>query len=187
LRYPVLPDKNLIIIARADDVTFGILHSRVHEVWSTRIGNRMGKGNQRRYNSSYIFETFAFPAGLTPNIPAAKYAADPRAQRIAAAAERLNELRENWLNPPELVDRVPEVVPGYPDRLVPKNAAAAVDLKKRTLTNLYNANPAWLQHAHRELDEAVAAAYGWEWPLADEEILKRLFELNQERAGEGSR
>ena len=59
-------------------------------------------------------------------------------------------------------------------------------IKKRTLTNLYNANPAWLQHAHRELDEAVAAAYGWEWPLADEEILKRLFELNQKRAGEGA-
>lgn len=185
LRYPVLPDKNLIIIARADDVTFGILHSRVHEAWSTRIGNRMGKGNQRRYNSSYIFETFPFPTGLSPNIDAAEYAADPRAQRIGAAAKRLNELRENWLNPSELVDRAPEVVPGYPDRLIAKNAAAAVDLKKRTLTNLYNANPAWLQHAHRELDEAVAAAYGWPWPLADEEILKRLFELNQERAGEG--
>jgi len=120
---------------------------------------------------------------LSPNIPADGYAPDTRAQRIAAVAKRLNELRENWLNPPELVDRVPEVVPGYPDRLMPKNAAAAADLKKRTLTNLYNANPAWLQHAHRELDEAVAAAYDWEWPLADEEILKRLFELNQERAG----
>jgi len=73
------------------------------------------------------------------------------------------------------------VVPGYPDRVIAKNAAAA-DLKKRTLTNLYNANPAWLQHAHRELDEAVAAAYGWEWPLADDEMLSRLFKLNQQRA-----
>jgi type II restriction/modification system DNA methylase subunit YeeA len=100
-------------------------------------------------------------------------------------AERLNELRENWLNPPELVDRVPEVVPGYPDRVIAKNAAAAAELKKRTLTNLYNASPAWLHYVHRELDEAVAAAYGWEWPLTDEETLKRLFALNQERAGEG--
>jgi hypothetical protein len=68
----------------------------------------------------------------------------PRAQAIAAAAEWLNTLRENWLNPPDLVERVPEVVPGYPDRILPKDEAAAQELKKRTLTNLYNARPAWL-------------------------------------------
>ncbi|MCX7301339.1 MAG: BRO family protein [Rhodobacterales bacterium] len=56
-----------------------------------------------------------------------------------------------------------------------------------TLTNLYNARPAWLDHAHRALDEAVAEAYGWgdAWRaglLTDDEILARLFRLNQERA-----
>ena len=79
---------------------------------------------------------------------------------IAAAARRLNELRENWLNPPEWVNRTPEVVSGYPDRIIPKPGFEA-ELKKRTLTNLYNQRPAWLEHAHRELDAAVAAAYGW--------------------------
>ena len=96
----------------------------------------------------------------------------------------LNEQRESWLNQSELLAKIQEVVPGFPDRPVPKNEAAAKELKKRTLTNLYNANPPWLQHAHRELDEAVASAYGWKWPLTDEEILKRLFELNQIRAGQ---
>jgi type II restriction/modification system DNA methylase subunit YeeA len=91
----------------------------------------------------------------------------------------LDDLRETWLNPAELVNRVPEVVPGYPDRVLPRTDAAAKELKKRTLTKLYNQNPAWLQHAHRELDEAVAAAYGWSWPLSDNEIIERLFELNQ--------
>jgi hypothetical protein len=109
-------------------------------------------------------------------------------QAIAAAAARLNELRENWLNPSDLVERVPEVVPGYPDRILPKNEAAERELKKRTLTNLYNARPAWLDHAHRALDEAVADAYGWgddfrASKLTDDEILARLFSLNQERAG----
>ena len=99
----------------------------------------------------------------------------------------MNELLKNWLKPTDLVDRVPEVVPGYPDRLLPKNDAAAVELKKRTLTNLYNARPSWLDHAHRALDEAVAEAYGWgdDWragKLTDDEILARLFRLNQERA-----
>lgn len=173
-------DKNLIAIARDDEVTFGILQSRLHELWSLRKGTSLE--DRPRYTPTTTFETFPFPVGLTPDVPVASFANDPRAQRIAAAAKRLNELRENWLNPPELVERVPEVVPGYPDRLLPRSPEAEKLLKKRTLTNLYNEKPAWLQHVHRELDEAVAAAYGWEWPLTDEEILKRLFELNQERA-----
>lgn len=57
--------------------------------------------------------------------------------------------------------REPEVVPGYPDRILPKDDVAVKELAKRTLTNLYNARPAWLDHAHRALDEAVADAYGW--------------------------
>jgi type II restriction/modification system DNA methylase subunit YeeA len=102
------------------------------------------------------FETFPFPEGLTPNIPAADYADDPRAVAIAEAARRLNELRENWLNPPDLVDRVPEIVPGFPDRILPKNPEAAATLKKRTLTNLYNERPAWLDNAHRGSPHAAA-------------------------------
>ena len=128
-----------------------------------------------------------FPRGLTPNIPAAQYADDPRAIRIADVARRLNELRENWLNPPDLVMRVPEVVPGYPDRILPVNEKAAKELKKRTLTKLYNARPAWLDNVHRELDEAVASAYGWPADLSDDEILKRLLDLNLARAASKAR
>lgn len=151
------------------------------------MGTFLGVGNDPRYTPSTTFETFPFPEGLTPDVPAAAYANDTSAQAIAAAAERLNTLRENWLNPSDLVERVPEVVPGYPDRILPKDEAAAQELKKRTLTNLYNARPAWLDHAHRALDEAVADAYGWgedyrAGALSDDEILARLFRLNQERA-----
>jgi hypothetical protein len=104
------------------------------------------------------FETYPFPEGLIPNLPAADYADDPRAIAIAEVARRLNELREAWLNPPDLVERLPEVVPGYPDRIVPVSPKAAAILKTRTLTNLYNERPTWLDNAHRELDAAVAAA-----------------------------
>jgi type II restriction/modification system DNA methylase subunit YeeA len=86
-------------------------------------------------------ETFPFPEGLTPNISATEYANDSRAQKIAAAARRLDELRNNWLNPSDLVIRIPEVVEGYPDRILPKDEAAAQILKKRTLTNLYRVVP----------------------------------------------
>jgi type II restriction/modification system DNA methylase subunit YeeA len=104
---------------------------------------------------------------------------------IAAAAQELNALRERWLNPPEwTVEKIlefpgsitgpwsryvaPQTVDAktgigtvrYP-RLEPKDADCAAKLKKRTLTNLYNERPAWLDLAHKKLDIAVAAAYGW--------------------------
>jgi len=103
----------------------------------------------------------------------------------AAMARRLNELREAWLNPPDLVKRAPEVVPGYPDRIVPVSPKAAAIVKKRTLTNLYNERPAWLDNTHRDLDAAVAAAYGWPADIGEEEALARLLELNHERAAAG--
>lgn len=67
-------------------------------------------------------------------------------------------------------------------RLVPKDDEAADRLAKRTLTNLYNERPTWLDLAHRELNDAVFAAYGWEPTLSDDEILTHLLALNQQRA-----
>ena len=183
----ILADSRLVVVARHDATTFGILSALFHELWTLRTCSWHGVGNDPTYNAASCFETFPFPEGLTPDIPAEAYADDPRAKAIAAAAARLNELRENWLNPPDLVKRVPEVVEAYPDRILPIDEAAEKILKKRTLTNLYNERPAWLDHAHRALDEAVADAYGWgddfrAGTLSDEEILKRLFDLNQARA-----
>ncbi|MET4635616.1 class I SAM-dependent DNA methyltransferase [Kaistia defluvii] len=181
---PTIPDHQLIAIARDDGTTFGILHSRFHELWALGLGTWLGVGNDPRYTPTTTFETFPFPKGLTPDIPAMNYADDPRATAITVAAERLNALRENWLNPADLVRREPEVVPGYPDRILPVDDAAAAVLKKRTLTNLYNQRPAWLDNAHRALDAAVAVAYGWPDDLTDDEVLTRLFALNQERAAQ---
>ena len=66
----------------------------------------------------------------------------------ALEARRLVELRDRWLNPPEWVEWVEEPVPGYPKRPVPRDEDAAKALRKRTLTNLYNARPQWLADAH---------------------------------------
>jgi hypothetical protein len=127
------------IIVRDDDFTFGILQSRFHEAWSLRLGARHGDGSEGgrpTYASEICFGAFPFPEGLTPNIPSVAYADDPRAVAIGNAARRLNELREAWLNPRDLVERVREVVPGYPDRIIPVSPKAAAILKTRTLTNL---------------------------------------------------
>jgi hypothetical protein len=122
------------------------------------------------------------------------------------AAEELDRLRSNWLNQPEWtrteVFEFPGSVDGpwkryvdpatvdergigtvrYP-RLVPKDAETAKELKKRTLTNLYNQRPTWLDLAHHRLDEAVFEAYGWPADLSDDDLLARLLELNLARAG----
>jgi hypothetical protein len=205
----VCPDQALIVIARADDTTFGILHSRFHELWSLRLGTSLE--DRPRYTPTTTFETFPFPEHLTPRdtagwgpgatisgkheapaAPGSPCATPPEpaqrhAETIAQAAIKLNALREAWLNPPEWVDWVitpEEEKAGFPKRPVAKPGHEA-DLKKRTLTNLYNARPAWLDLAHKTLDQAVAAAYGWpdySADMPDEEILRRLLALNLKRA-----
>lgn len=183
---PVLPDHALIVVARDDDTAFGILHSRFHELWAIRLGTWLGVGNDPRYTHGTTFETFPFPNHLRPNRPASDYAGEPSAELITTSARALTRARNRWLNPPELVNNVAEVVPGFPDRIVPRDEKAAAVLKTRTLTNLYNTRGtpqgAWLDNLHRALDEAVAAAYGWPSDLSDDEVLARLLALNLERA-----
>ena len=200
----VLPDQATLATARADDTTFGILHSRFHELWALRMGTSLE--DRPRYTPTTCFETFPFPTGLTPQDTASQQtrtlasgAVMPdvpikAAEAIAEAAHKLTTLRDNWLNPPDWTQRLPEVVPlgmatsPYPDRIVPKPGHEK-ELSERTLTKLYNARPAWLAAAHAALDAAVATAYGWTDytpEMADEVILQRLLALNVERSVEKS-
>ena len=206
----ISPDSRLLVVARADDTTFGILCSRLHEAWSLANASMHGVGNDPTYNAKSCFETYPFPTGLTPADTAHQTTEEAdgvlipsglsgslkaNATRIAQAAKRLDDLRNNWLNPPEWTHKVKEVIPlgmdqsPYPDRIEPKPGISEADLKalqKRTLTNLYNLRPQWLAHAHEQLDLAVAVAYGWtdyRADMPDDEILKRLLALNLERSG----
>lgn len=178
----VIPDSQVIAIARDDDTSFGILHSRFHEAWSLRLCSWLGVGNDPRYTPSSTFETFPFPANLRPNLSAKDYATERSAQHIATAARKLHRLRSAWLNPLDCVRIEPEIVPGFPDRVLPRDAATESLLKTRTLTNLYNQWPRWLADAHAELDRAVAAAYGWPSDIAIDDALARLVALNSDRA-----
>ena len=188
LSAPTLPDHQLIVIGREDDYTFGVLHSRAHELWSLRMGTWLGVGNDPRYTPTTTFETFPFPWPL--DTPDEALTAQQRGQRdaIGAAARALDEARRRWLNPPELVRKEPDVLPSLPPRLLPVDEEAERQLKRRTLTNLYNERPAWLANLHRDLDAAVFAAYGWaeaDAPdkLGEEELLGRLLALNLGRGG----
>ncbi len=150
-----LPDHQLIVIAKDDDFTFGVLHSRFHELWARATGTQLREAESGfRYTPSTTFETFAFPV-----------ADGEKSGAVADVAAKLHQLRSQWLNPPGQDSAI---------------------LKDRTLTNLYNAAPTWLQQLHDELDAAVASAYGWPVDMAEDDALTALLELNMQRAGEGA-
>jgi hypothetical protein len=182
---------------REDDYFFGVLHSRLHEIWALRLGTWLGKGNDPRYTPTTTFETFPFPwpPGQEPG-----EAEDPRVAAIAQWSRALAAWRDAWLNPPR--------------EGMYAGLGAAYDkmVKSRTLTNLYNGLVYYreatkagkifdraqfdkvtrksvsreaIQHLddiHVALDTAVLNAYGWPQNLTDEQILERLLALNLERA-----
>jgi type II restriction/modification system DNA methylase subunit YeeA len=146
-----LPDSQVIVFARDDDYFFGVLHSTPHEAWARGLGTQL-----REVESGFRYTpTTTFETFPLPEAPT-----EELRDAVADAARALCSLREGWLSPE---GATPEI------------------LKKRTLTELYNQRPTWLDQAHEHLDKAVHAAYGWDYPLGREEILQRLVALNAER------
>jgi type II restriction/modification system DNA methylase subunit YeeA len=87
-----LPDSALIVIARDDDFTFGVLHSRAHELWARATGTQVREVKSGfRYTPTTCFETFPFPR-----------ATERQRDAIAEAARDIDRLRIGWLNPPGL-------------------------------------------------------------------------------------
>ena len=128
------PTSQLIVFARDDDYFFGVLHSRVHELWARGLGTQLER-SRAAFATRRPRPSRRFPSRITR--PSAAIA------EVGEAARQLNDLRAGWLNPPGRT-------PG--------------ELAKRTLTNLYNQRPTWLAQAHERLDRAVHAAYGWPYP-----------------------
>jgi hypothetical protein len=199
IRVPLvwLPSDATVAFAEEKFWFFGILHSRVHETWtrSPGMGTQVRERESGfRYTPTTCFQTFPFPQPTKM-----------QEQAIAAAASKLDTLRNNWLNPPEWTREEALAFPGSVDgpwasyvqdgddrgigvvrypRVVPRDGECAEKIKERTLTNLYNQNPTWLKLAHRDLDEAVFAAYGWEPDISDQQLLKDLLSLNGQQSAD---
>ena len=189
----VLPDARLYCFATEQDWFFGVLHSRVHEVWSLARGSRHGdglEGGRPTYSNEACFETFAFPD-----------ATEAQREAIATAAHELDLKRGRWLNPPEWtrenaltfaasVDGPWRHLVEAPNaegigavryvRLVPADEAARGELANRTLTALYNERPTWLRDLHSALDAAVLGAYGLPADATEQGVLAHLLALNLE-------
>lgn len=186
-----LPDNKLVAIESQNGAQLAILSSKFHNLWTSKIAGRQGVVGNVVYPSASVLPTFPFPSQITED--------------LIELSNRLEATRSSYLNPEEWTQFETLVFPatvGGPwhswiagsdsmtngtvaeARYRRRVAKAGMEkiLAERTLTNLYNENPAWLRQLHKELDEAVAEAYGFPADLSDEEILARLLKLNLERA-----
>ena len=167
----ILPDNMLIAIASDDGFTLGVLSARIHGLWAVRAGGWLGMGNDPRYSKSRCFDTFPFP--LRNDISDKKISAiaeDLDAHRKRVLAEHPHLTLTGLYNVLEKLRAgiAPDALPA-PDRRIFDDGLVLI-----------------LKEYHDNLDNTVAATYGWPADLPDTEILARLVALNAERAREES-
>ncbi|RTR21872.1 class I SAM-dependent DNA methyltransferase [Deinococcus radiophilus] len=156
----VVPGNKLAVIASESYLDFGILNSRPHVLWAERKGSTHGVAGDLSYTPSTCFETFPFP--------------DPdraQAQAIEQAARHLEAMRAHLLSKRG----------GHGKPLTMTGIYNRLEAYRNTGTEEITGTAA-LARAHDTLDAAVAAAYGWPWPLGDAEVLEQLLAENLKRA-----
>ncbi|GLH68224.1 class I SAM-dependent DNA methyltransferase [Geothrix edaphica] len=128
----VIASHSFIIFATDRDEDFGLLHSRIHELWALVMGSALE--DRPRYTPNTTFETFPFPQGFREAPPDA----------VAEAAKKLHEARDRWLNPD-----------GADEATLKTRTLTALYNEREA------GRATWLNNLHRDLDRAVLAAYGW--------------------------
>lgn len=168
LESTVLPDQKLRVVASDDGFVLGVLSSKIHGLFSLRLGGRHGVANTPVYNSRC---TTSFPicaCNETTKERIRKIAEELDAHRKRVQAKHLGLTLTGMYNVLEKL-RAGEAL-----------SAKEKDIHEKGLVSV-------LKQLHDELDEAVFEAYGWPRTLTDEEILERLVALNAERAEEEKR
>jgi hypothetical protein len=167
----VVPDTKVVFIGLDDPLWLGILCSRTHTSWSSRIGGWLGAGNDSTYNHSDCFEKFPFPDTSDETLK----------DRIRDTAEKLDALRKDVLA--RHADLTLTKLYNVLEALRAADKAGTVlsdkdrDIATRGCVSL-------IRQYHDTIDAAVAEAYGWPADLSDAEILERLVALNKVRAAE---
>lgn len=165
----VICDDKVVLVASDDFALMGMLSSRPHVCWATRVGGWLGVGNDSVYSKSRTFDPFPFPD-----------AAEPLKADIRAVAEELDAFRKaRQAEHPRLT-----LTQMY-NVLEKLRAGAALDEDDRRIRD--GGLVLILKELHDRLDGLVFDAYGWPRDLADEEIIARLVALNKERAKEEAR
>lgn len=189
--YVISHPQNVLTTDRWD--LYSVVQSSIHEVWARKYSGSLKQ--DLRYSPSKCFDTFAFPEGIwqtdNPN--------------LASYGEHYHEYRRAlmlhlWLGLTDIYnlfhnrDLTPAIVAKVSGKTAEAEAGYQGILELRKL--------------HRELDEAVLAAYGWTdltlghdfhevetlpendrvrytiSPGARKVLLKRLLAINHQRAAE---
>jgi hypothetical protein len=165
----VISEGSLIVFSFDDPYFLGILSGRVHVTWALASGGRLGVGNDPRYNKTRCFDPYPFP---DPS--------EDHKTRIRDLAERLDSHRKHWKElHPSLT------MTGMYNVLAKLRSGEPLTDKDRTIHE--QGLVSVLKQIHDDLDAAVFDAYGWPRDLTDDEILRRLVDLNRERAAEEAR
>ena len=172
---------------------FSFSQSSLHDIWTRKYS--MSLGQTLQYSPSDCFETFPFPEGLWQSANAT----------LASIGENYHEYRRAlmirlWLGLTDIYNL-------FHNRDLTPAIVAKVSSKPEEAEAGYQ-GILELRKLHRELDEAVLAAYGWTdlnlghdfhevetlpendrvrytiSPDARKELLKRLLALNHQRAAE---
>jgi response regulator of citrate/malate metabolism len=162
----VIPDGSLIAIALSDYFYFGVLSSRIHEIWSLAAGGRMGVGNDPRYQKTHCFDPFPFPAANAS-----------QKATIRDLGEQLDAHRKERLDAHDDL-----TMTALYNVLKKERRGEDLDESEREIHE--QGLVGVLKELHDELDAAVADAYGWDAGLPEETILQRLVDLNAERRAE---
>ena len=176
----VCPDHQLIVIARDDDTTFGILHSRFHELWSLRLGTSLE--DRPRYTPTTTFATFPFPEGLTPDVPAAAYAGRPSRRRHRRRRPPPGRAARPLAQPARMgrVDR--RTRPRLPQAPRPNRHRRPRATQAPHPHQPLQPAPPMASQRPRHPRHRVATAYGWPTDISDEDTLRELLELNLARS-----
>ena len=161
----ILPDHMVIIVASPDSFHLGVLSSSIHVVYSLAAGGRLGVGNDPRYNKTRCFDPFPFPdCTEKQKAKIRKLANELDAHRKRAQAKHKLGLTDIY----NVLEKV--------------RAGEGLKAKDKVIHDA--ALVSTLRQLHDDLDQAVADAYGWAWPMTDAEILEKVVALNAARAAE---
>ena len=163
----ILPDNMLVCVAAEDAWLLGVLSSRPHLLWSAAAGGTLE--DRPRYTKSACFDPFPFPEAT----PVAR-------SHIAGLAEELDASRRAVLA--EHGDLTLTTLYTLRDRVA---AGAALDMVEQD--QRLRGRIDMLVELHRQIDAAMATAYGWPTTLTDDATIARLVALNAERADDERR
>jgi hypothetical protein len=183
----IKPEHRLVVTGSADAFHLGVLSSHIHVVYALAAGGTLE--DRPVYNKSRCFDPFPFPD-----------CTEKQKEKIRALAEELDAHRkraqaQHGLGLTDIYNVLEKVRAASADSsgdATPSSrssahgdggvAAPVLPPKEKLLHD--QALVSTLRQLHDDLDAAVAAAYGWPWPLTDAEILERVVALNTARAAE---